>query len=274
MFHKGESSNMSLTQKKQFLLHLAGIIAVPVILLSVHKFLSADQSYDQAVAEQAMKDYQEYIENDIVTVPVQLEEIDNSNGNLLELKGTASYYAAKFHNRITANGERFDMHEYSAAHKSLPFGTILRVTNQKNNRSTLVRINDRGPYVGKRIIDLSKRSAKAIGGLGLPKVKLEGFIAGETMLNDDEPYLYGYHLEKSPICVAGRYVEVIDSTNRFHDAVENYKQLLPSDNELMLMVAANVKNRREYDDSEYYYYIGKIKKEIEITRKELLARKN
>jgi rare lipoprotein A len=79
------------------------------------------------------------------------------------LSGPASWYGGKFHGRRTANGERFDMNELTAAHRSLPFGTRVRVTNERNGRSVVVRINDRGPFVGNRIIDLSRGAAAAVG---------------------------------------------------------------------------------------------------------------
>lgn len=69
--------------------------------------------------------------------------------------GIASYYADKYQGRLTANGERFDMHKISAAHKTLPFNTRVRVVNVNNGRSVVVRINDRGPFIEGRIIDLS-----------------------------------------------------------------------------------------------------------------------
>ena len=69
--------------------------------------------------------------------------------------GIASYYAHKYQGRLTANGERFNMYEMTAAHKSLPFDTRVRVFNVNNGRSVLVRINDRGPFIEGRIIDLS-----------------------------------------------------------------------------------------------------------------------
>lgn len=78
------------------------------------------------------------------------------------LSGAASWYGGKFHGRLTANGERFDMNELTAAHRSLPFGTRVRVTNEHNGRSVVVRINDRGPFVGNRIIDLSRGAAAAV----------------------------------------------------------------------------------------------------------------
>ena len=78
-------------------------------------------------------------------------------------EGVASYYGRKFHGRRTANGERYDMYGVSAAHKTLPFGTIVLVRNMKNGRELKVRINDRGPFVKGRIIDLSYGAAKKLG---------------------------------------------------------------------------------------------------------------
>ena len=81
----------------------------------------------------------------------------------LELgRGKASWYGPRFHGRRTANGERFDMNELTAAHRTLPFGTLVRVLNVQNGREVVVRINDRGPHVRGRIIDLSKAAAAEI----------------------------------------------------------------------------------------------------------------
>ncbi|MEE4201792.1 septal ring lytic transglycosylase RlpA family protein [Erythrobacter sp.] len=77
--------------------------------------------------------------------------------------GTASYYGRRFHGRRTANGERFDMRALTAAHKTLPFGSLVRVTNPRNGRSVTVRINDRGPFTRGREIDLSRAAAEEIG---------------------------------------------------------------------------------------------------------------
>jgi len=75
----------------------------------------------------------------------------------------ASWYGPRFHGRLTANGEIYDQLAYTAAHKSLSFGTLLRLTNQENNKSIIVRINDRGPYIPGRKIDLSKKAALELG---------------------------------------------------------------------------------------------------------------
>lgn len=76
--------------------------------------------------------------------------------------GVASWYGGKFHGRETANGEIFNTNDLTAAHKELPFNTIVNVTNMANGSSVTVRINDRGPYVGDRVIDLSYAAAKAL----------------------------------------------------------------------------------------------------------------
>ena len=89
--------------------------------------------------------------------------------------GKVSYYAEEFHGRKTASGEIYDMSKYTAAHRTLPFGTICRVTNLKTNKSVLVRINDRGPFVADRILDLSKGAAQVLDGIsqGIMEVKIE-----------------------------------------------------------------------------------------------------
>jgi len=77
-------------------------------------------------------------------------------------RGKASWYGLGFHGKRTASGERFDMNALTAAHRSLPFGTRVLVRNAQNGREVVVRINDRGPYIGERIIDLSKAAAAAL----------------------------------------------------------------------------------------------------------------
>jgi rare lipoprotein A len=83
-----------------------------------------------------------------------------------QAEGLASYYGKKFHGRRTASGERFNMNAMTAAHRSLKFGTRVKVTNLKNKRSVTVRINDRGPFIRGRIIDISYAAAKKIRMLG------------------------------------------------------------------------------------------------------------
>jgi rare lipoprotein A len=91
------------------------------------------------------------------------------------ISGKASYYGLEFDGRKTSNGEIFDMNKFTAAHRSLKFGTVLKVTNVKNNKSVVVRINDRGPFNYERILDLSQGAAEKIGMIkdGVADVEIE-----------------------------------------------------------------------------------------------------
>lgn len=95
--------------------------------------------------------------------------------------GMASWYGKQFHGRATASGEDFDMFELTAAHRQLPLGTYVKVTNLRNGKWVIVRINDRGPFVGGRIMDLSYSAARMIGFRdGVERVRLD-LIQPETV---------------------------------------------------------------------------------------------
>ena len=103
--------------------------------------------------------------------------------------GMASWYGPKFHRRKTANGEWFDMNYLSAAHKTMPLPSYVRVTNLENGRTVVVRVNDRGPFVGTRIIDLSKAAAARLGFLRKGKAKVKVEYLGPAPLGDDRVLL-------------------------------------------------------------------------------------
>jgi hypothetical protein len=112
----------------------------------------------------------------IAQAQAQMYGLDDT-GNTLD--GTASWYGPYFHGRETANGEIFDQDDMTAAHRTLPLGTFLRVTNRKNGRSVVVRINDRGPYIDEeeyRIVDLSHRAAKVLGSEDKGVVPIEAVV--------------------------------------------------------------------------------------------------
>lgn len=96
-------------------------------------------------------------------------------------EGVVSWYGAAFHDRPTASGEPFDSNAYTMAHPTLPFGTAVKVTNLRNGRSVVVRVNDRGPFVGSRIADLSRAAAAQIGMLrrGVARARIE--VLGEPV---------------------------------------------------------------------------------------------
>lgn len=105
--------------------------------------------------------------------------------------GTASYYGGEatginFHGRLTANGEIYDMNALTAAHKTLPMPSLVRVTNLENGRSVVLRVNDRGPFIGDRIIDVSRRAAELLGfeQQGLARVRVEILPAESRALKE------------------------------------------------------------------------------------------
>ncbi|QRV23577.1 septal ring lytic transglycosylase RlpA family protein [Marinomonas foliarum] len=105
--------------------------------------------------------------------------MDSAQGYVAE--GTASWYGKKFHGHKTSNGETYDMYAFSAAHKSLPLPTYLKVTNLDNQRSVIVRVNDRGPFHGDRLIDLSYAAAARLDyhKKGLARVKVEAITPAQ-----------------------------------------------------------------------------------------------
>lgn len=113
--------------------------------------------------------------------PTRGRAVEQANTNPLEtpagenFTGYASYYGPKFHGRKTANGEIFDQGKLTAAHRELPFNTKVKVTNLQNNRTVVVRINDRGPFVAGRVIDLSKKAAEYLDmiNVGVAPVRVE-----------------------------------------------------------------------------------------------------
>lgn len=96
--------------------------------------------------------------------------------------GKASWYGNQFHGRKTSSGERYNMNALSAAHKTLPIPSYARVTNMQNGKSVIVRVNDRGPFHGNRVIDVSKAAAQQLGFInqGTANVKVEQIIPGQT----------------------------------------------------------------------------------------------
>lgn len=127
--------------------------------------------------------------------------------------GIASWYGPKFHKRSTSNGEWFDMNDLTAAHTTLPMPTYAKVTNLENGRTLVVRINDRGPYVSDRIIDLSKRSAEVLGvrKKGTARVRVQ--YIGKAPIDDNGADLIAMN-EKFGTTVTGRTMVASRSRKR------------------------------------------------------------
>lgn len=114
--------------------------------------------------------------DELISETLELNPINFSMVTLKEMGNMkSSWYGPGFHGRLTANGEVYDQMALTAAHKSLKFGTLLKVTNPRNGKSVIVRINDRGPYIEGRDLDLSKAAAKELGLMrrGVARMKVE-----------------------------------------------------------------------------------------------------
>jgi rare lipoprotein A len=111
----------------------------------------------------------------VIMTGVHKTRTTNSQRSKSYQVGTASWYGEQFQGKQTASGEPFDMHDFTAAHPSLPLGTLVRVTNLRNGKTVVVRINDRGPVVDGRIIDVSYTAAQALGfnERGVQRVQLD-----------------------------------------------------------------------------------------------------
>lgn len=150
-------------------------------------------------------------------------------------QGIASWYGEKFHGHRTSNGEIFDMYQFSAAHKSLPIPSFLRVTNLDNNRSLIVRVNDRGPFHEQRVVDLSYAAAVKLGyaDRGTARVMLEAIVpaspAGKTFIESGTSTEYAAK-RPAPEASARSYVQVgafssLDSARALSQRLEGLTEL-------------------------------------------------
>ncbi|MBH5322252.1 septal ring lytic transglycosylase RlpA family protein [Erythrobacter sp. JGD-13] len=131
---------------------------------------------EEPALEEVFAPFDEPIEPELTDGAVDITMIEPAAPAATSLgSGVASYYGRRFHGRLTANGERFNMNAMTAAHRTLPFGSRVRVTNPRNGQSVIVRINDRGPFTRGRTIDLSRAAASEIGMIrrGHGRVELE-----------------------------------------------------------------------------------------------------
>lgn len=127
------------------------------------------------------------ISEDELSVPPVVETLPQRPPTVPAGTGLASYYHAAFHGRRTASGETFNQNALTAAHRTLPFGTLVRVINLRNQRSIIVRVNDRGPVQKSRVIDVTPKAARELGflGRGMTQVKIEVVPPGD-LANSDE----------------------------------------------------------------------------------------
>lgn len=150
--------------------------------------------------------------------------------------GVASWYGPGFHGKLTANGERYNQNSMTAAHKLLPFNTDIRVTNLDNGKSIVVRINDRGPFVDNRVIDLSRTGAEKIGmiGPGTARVRLEAVNAKAPILTPDGDMRGTFYIQVGAFRVRSNAQRLINTLK----SMGLGGRLLPSSDGALLYVQA------------------------------------
>ncbi len=205
--------------------------------------------------------YLEFMDESIKT-PIEYEVINQCAGLLYIESGIASYYAKKFHGRKTANGERFHKGKMTIAHKSLPFGSIVQVRDVDTDSVILVRVNDRGPFITGRIVDLSREAAERINLEGLADVKIKTIIPDEYHLPVNVEYLFAFSYDIDPMCVEHNQMITLEEVYSFEEALEVYETYTQkSRRDFYICVDANHYNKRETENDNFIYYICKIKRE-------------
>ena len=137
-----------------------------------------------------------------------------------DVTGVASWYGDKFHGKPTATGETYDMNDLTAAHKTLPLNSMLFVTNVENGKTLMVRLNDRGPFIGDRIIDLSKASANALGITGLGQVRVQYAGPADPMAANRAPV-------RAPVEVARPLEEYVEAPAYTPQATPTPSPMMP-----------------------------------------------
>lgn len=148
-------------------------------------------------------------------------------------EGTASWYGLKFHGHQTANGEIYDIYKMSAAHKSLPIPSFARVTNLENGKQVVVRVNDRGPFHGNRLIDLSYAAAARLDmlGKGTAHVRVESIDASMASVPEILPESQQPILAATPVSEASKYLQVgaYGSQSNAENAQRKLSEMLTTD---------------------------------------------
>jgi rare lipoprotein A len=166
--------------KKQVIIVLIFILIVGCT--SVPRYISLSSS-SRSSSSRSSSNYKRKLPSSKAKNPKLIPVIKNPKLSYKQSwHGMASYYGKKFHGKKTANGEIYNMHAFTAAHKTLPLGTMVKVTNIANRKSVIVKINDRGPYIQGRIIDLSYAAAQKLDyvGNGTAEVKIKVLKFGDN----------------------------------------------------------------------------------------------
>ncbi len=239
-------SRVRLLQAALFIGVIVSVLSIRLLLLSAHEL---------PVSTSAPRSFSPYFRSQPIA-------------SHFTQSGKASWYGGSFHKRKTACGERFNMHDYTAAHRKLPFGSIVRITDLKTGKKILVCINDRGPFMKSKILDLSWGAAVDLGG-NLQNVSTDAYIPERINAFDSEAQsrqMLAFSSNYEPMLLDVDACTMIDSSKSFTSAIQLQRQLTAkiTDMEITLLVALNpdfVENGRSITNK-YIYYIGAVLPEI------------
>jgi len=235
-------------------------ITIIILILIISFTLSLQSQENEFILR--TQTYFDFVESDTATAPIIYEEINECPGRLFKQVGIASYYANKFHGRKTSSGEIFNQNKLTAAHLDLPFGTIVKVVNLSNNRFTFARINDRGPFVAPRVIDLSRACAQEVGVTGLADVEISGLSVSISILPVNIEYFLAYSFAQDPMCIAKDMLEIKEVCTDFDEAVEFFEEYIESytTDDFFLCLPADIFFPAYWRKNDTNFYVCRIKR--------------
>jgi rare lipoprotein A len=150
-------------------------IVLTIIIATLFVSCTSSPRFYFNKSQPTVKEKKRFFASEDTQIDTQIDTLRNLSNNIESITGLASFYADDFDGKLTANGEVYNMYELTAAHRTYPFNTMIRVVNLANDKTVIVRINDRGPFVDNRIIDLSLGAAIQLGmdKTGVQNVRLE-----------------------------------------------------------------------------------------------------
>jgi len=247
--------------KKKYNFSIAKAVLFTLLLtLSVIFITQADESSTQPLEiskEQILQEQKEILHR-------RLHEVTLIN--LFEQEGISSHYGKKFHRRKTSSGELFLLDKYTAAHRKLPFGTIVRVINQSNQKTSLAIINDRGPFVRKRIIDVSGIVAEKIGSSGIPPIKIQTILDSNDSLKMDDELFITFSLINPPQITLYEHINVLTQSTDFTYMMDMMHILQEKHPYINYTISVASSQYFEGYRKERLYYLGIVSPDIYLSR--------
>lgn len=216
-------------------------------------------------ANQSVKFSEELIQKER-SIEIARKNIDLTDELQFNQSGISSFYGNKFHNRKTSSGEIYHSNKYSAAHRFLPFGSIVRVINKLNGKSTLVVVNDRGPFIRNRIIDISAVAAQQIGSSGIPPVQIQTLLYKSELANNFEDVFFTFSLNLEPLVLSQENLIFLQVYDNFSEVMKILNELQQEHNYINYCIALTPEDySKAYPKEKRSYYLAIITPQTLIT---------